>query len=207
MSRFRNNLTALLSLWFFLPGCSQAIPVDPKAEDNMVLHAEEAKVSEDLQETSEKRYWVCPDCTNVESKVLRALQDEGITDKYALAVVMGNIKQESKFELTVCEGGAKTGYANCRRGGFGLIQWTTDSRYRGLGRVARQYQLDPNSLEAQLKWLFTEVEWKRARKCFVKEGQSFDYYMRAAYKWLGWGVKGARAQYAQEYAKMFVVNS
>ena len=30
-------------------------------------------------------------------------------------------------------------------------------------------------------------------------GQSIDYYMRHAYAWLGWGVKGARSQYAHDY--------
>ena len=132
--------------------------------------------------------------------MLKALQDDGgVTDKTALAVLLGNIKQESKFELTVCEGGKKTGYDGCHRGGFGLIQWTTAPRYRGLGHVARQYQLDPNSLDAQLKWLFTEVEWKKVEMRFKTPDKPLWFYMNAAYDWLRWGKLGARTVYSREY--------
>ena len=113
---------------------------------------------------------------------------------------MGNIRQESKFVTNICEGGKRTGYHGCRRGGFGLIQWTTLGRYNGLGRVARQYQLDPNSLDAQLKWLFAEREWKKVEHRFKTPGQSQQYYMNAAYRWLGWGVHGARTHYSNQYA-------
>ena len=150
------------------------------------------------QPTQEQR-WVCKGCTDVENAVLRALQDQGIDDKTALAVLMGNIKQESKFETTICEGGKKTGYHRCHRGGFGLIQWTTQGRYNGLGRVAREYRLDPNSLDAQLKWLFAEVEWRKVEHIFKTEGQSMSYYMNGAYRWLGWGVHGNRTLYSKQY--------
>lgn len=155
---------------------------------------------EPTEEIVEEKRWVCKGCTDVENKVLKALQDQGITDKIALSVLLGNIKQESKFETTICEGGRKTGYQNCHYGGFGLIQWTTLGRYNGLGRLARQYQLDPNSLEAQLKWLFSEVEWKSVEHQFKTPGQTQQYYMNAAYRWLGWGVHGARTHYANQYA-------
>ena len=156
--------------------------------------------TEEIVEEEKEKRWVCKGCTDVENRVLSALQDQGITDKTALAVLMGNIKQESKFVTNICEGGKRTGYKNCHRGGFGLIQWTTLGRYNGLGRVARQYQLDPNSLDAQLKWLFSEVEWKKVEHRFKTPGQSQQYYMNAAYRWLGWGVHGARTTYATQYA-------
>ena len=112
---------------------------------------------------------------------------------------MGNIRQESKFETTICEGGKKTGYHHCHSGGFGLIQWTTLGRYNGLGRTANAYNLDPNSLDAQLKWLFAEREWKKVEHKFKTDGQSVSYYMNAAYRWLGWGVHGNRTHYAHKY--------
>ena len=152
-----------------------------------------------LEENKETKKWVCKGCTDVENQVLVALQDQGIKDKIALSVLLGNIKQESKFQTTICEGGRKTGYHGCHRGGFGLIQWTTQGRYDGLGRVARQYQLNPDSLDAQLKWLFTEREWKKVEHMFKTEGQSMSYYMNAAYRWLGWGVHGARTHYSNQY--------
>lgn len=144
--------------------------------------------------------WVCKGCTEIEQKVLDALQERGIKDKIALSVLMGNIKHESQFKPTICEGGKLTGYRGCHRGGFGLIQWTTVGRYDGLGRTAAAYRLDPNSLDAQLKWLFAEREWKLVEASFKNEGQSFKYYMNAAYRWLGWGIYGSRGHYANQYA-------
>ena len=32
-----------------------------------------------------------------------------------------------------------------------------------------------------------------------ENGQSIDYYMKHAYAWLGWGIHGARTQYAHSY--------
>jgi len=153
-----------------------------------------------LEENKKTKQWICKGCTDVENQVLVALQAQGIKDKVALSVLLGNIKQESKFQTTICEGGRKTGYHGCHRGGFGLIQWTTQGRYDGLGRVARQYQLNPDSLDAQLKWLFAEQEWKSVEHKFKTEGQSMSFYMNAAYRWLGWGVHGARTQYSQQYS-------
>ena len=76
----------------------------------------------------------CVDCTPNEKRTLEFLQTRGIRSKNALAVVMGNIQQESRFDTLICEGGFRTGYHDCHRGGFGLIQWTTPNRYRGLGK-------------------------------------------------------------------------
>ena len=40
----------------------------------------------------------CPDCTPPQQYVLEQLQTSaGVTDKTALAVIMGNIQQESRF--------------------------------------------------------------------------------------------------------------
>ena len=76
----------------------------------------------------------CPDCTANQQYVLEQLQvNAGVTDKTALAVLMGNIQQESNFKPNVCEGGAVIPYDRCLRGGYGLIQWTTQARYNGLG--------------------------------------------------------------------------
>ena len=39
-----------------------------------------------------------------------------------------------------------------------------------------------------------------------KGGQTISYYMKASYRWLGWGIKGNRELYAYEYLnklKMF----
>ena len=146
-----------------------------------------------------KRPWTGEGFTNEELIVLNFFQDYGITDKAALAVLMGNVKQESKFITNICEGGHRPGYHGCRRGGFGLIQWTTVGRYSGLGRHANSIGGDPNSIETQLSYLVTEVEWKKVQHIFKRPGQSINTYMNAAYRWLGWGVHGARTTYSNQY--------
>ena len=160
-------------------------------------------VMSEASESLGKQYWTCPGCSTNENKVLEALQERGISDKNALAVLMGNIKQESKFQTTICEGGQKTGYYGCRWGGFGLIQWTTSHRYHGLGRTANKHGLNPNSMEAQLKWLFEEREWRKVEDRFKTPGKTIAYYMNVAYRWLGWGVHGSRTHYANQYLNYF----
>ncbi len=143
---------------------------------------------------------VCSNCTDEEHLVLKALQERGITDRNALAVIMGNIRQESKFDPIICEGGARTGYHGCRRGGFGLIQFTSLHRYNGLGSYAKVNRLDPNDIETQIQYVFTEREWLEAERGFKVEGQSVDYYMKYAYRCLGWGISGAITHYSYQYS-------
>ena len=180
----------------------RALDIKPFIEE-----IEAPEVVEEVADDPKSHYWVCPGCSENESIVLEALQDEGITDRTALAVLMGNIMQESKFQTKICEGGKLTGYHGCHRGGFGLVQWTTKSRYSGLGRVASQYNMDPNTIEAQLKWLFTEREWKLVEHRFKTPDQSVSYYMDAAFDWLRWGVHGKRTLYSYKYFDHLKVNS
>ncbi len=87
----------------------------------------------------------CPQCTPAQQYVLEQLQVKAeIKDKVALAVIMGNIQQESGFRPNVCEGGAIVPYDRCLRGGYGLIQWTTQKRYDGLGKFCKRYGCDPS---------------------------------------------------------------
>jgi len=143
--------------------------------------------------------WVLPGASSNEAHVLEALQDRGITDRAALATVLGNIKQESRFISNICEGGARTGYLGCTRGGYGLIQWTTVGRYDGLGRHANSIGHDPSSVTAQVSYLFTEREWREIEPSLRRPGYSIGYYMQRAYWWLGWGHHGRRTDYAWEY--------
>ena len=48
--------------------------------------------------------WKCPDCSPAEQYVLKELQEHTkITDRNALATILGNIKQESKFIPNICD--------------------------------------------------------------------------------------------------------
>ena len=145
----------------------------------------------------------CPNCSIQEQMALKAFQDKGITDRLALAALMGNIKQESRFIADICEGGARVPYERCHRGGFGLIQWTTTGRYDGLGRFAKNNACNPSTTECQLGYLFTEYQWKRVEPFMLRNGNTIEYYMQHAYKWLGWGIHGSRTDYAYDYARKF----
>ena len=144
----------------------------------------------------------CDNCTEEEQLVLNALQERGITDRNALAVIMGNIRQESKFDSIVCEGGRRTGYHGCHRGGFGLIQFTSKHRYDGLGKFARGNKMNPDHIETQIQYVFTEREWRSAERGFKRTGKSVSYYMDHAYTWLGWGIHGNRTHYSNQYLRL-----
>jgi len=146
--------------------------------------------------------WKCPDCTPDEQYVLEELQKHTkITDRNALATIMGNIKQESKFIPNICEGGARVSYTECKVGGYGLIQWTSIGRYKGLGNFCAKYICDPSSLEGQTRWMINEPIFQRNLPVFEGGGQSITYYMKPAYRWLGWGIKGNREVYAWDYTE------
>ena len=149
--------------------------------------------------------WKCPDCTPEEQYVLEELQEQTrISDRNALATIMGNIKQESKFISNICEGGARVSYTECRSGGYGLIQWTTIGRYNGLGNFCAKYICDPSSLEGQTRWMINEPIFQKVLPQFEGSGQTVSYYMKPAYYWLGWGIKGNREVYAWDYSKKII---
>ena len=150
--------------------------------------------------------WKCPDCTPEEQYVLSELQEHTrITDRNALATIMGNIKQESKFLSNICEGGARVSYRDCHSGGYGIIQWTSVNRYNNLGKFCEKFACDPSSLEGQTRYMINESVFQRYLPMFEGSGQSVQQYMVPAYYWLGWGIKGAREVYAWDYTKKLVL--
>ena len=152
--------------------------------------------------------WKCPDCTPEEKHVLQQLQDKTkITDRNALATIMGNIKQESKFIPNICEGGARVSYTECKVGGYGLIQWTSIGRYKGLGNFCAKYVCDPSSLVGQTRWMINEPIFQKVLPQFEGGGQTVSYYMKPAYYWLGWGIKGNRELYAYNYIERMVLEA
>jgi len=149
--------------------------------------------------------WKCPGCNYNEKYVLQKLQEKTrISDRNALATIMGNIKQESKFIPNICEGGARVPYRDCRSGGYGLIQWTSLGRYNNLGKFATKYGYDPSTLEGQTAYMINESVFQRYLPEFEGPGKTVDQYMVPAYYWLGWGIKGNRQLYAYDYTKKLV---
>jgi len=196
---FQKRIAALMSatLLFSLPGSSSQ-SLDEALNAVTAAPETEETATETPEEETEPR-WLGRGFSLSEEQVLSFLQDRGITDRAALATILGNIKQESRFDTIICEGGRRTGYHNCHSGGFGLIQWTTSGRYRGLGQFAAKYNLDPNTLDAQLRWMVNEREWREVEHHWKTPGKGIGGYMNAAYRWLGWGIHGARTSYAHKY--------
>ena len=148
--------------------------------------------------------WKCEGCTPDEKIALAYIQERtNITDRNALATIMGNIKQESQFKSNICEGGARVAYNRCYSGGYGLIQWTTAGRYYGLGSFCKKYGCDPSSFKGQLRYMVNENQFQKNLPYFEGSGMTVGYYMNAAYSWLGWGIHGARTNYAYDYTKKF----
>ena len=153
----------------------------------------------------ETKTWKCPTCNKNEQYVLEELQEKtNISDRNALATILGNIKSESNFHANICEGGARVSYHNCHRGGYGLIQWTSIGRYRGLGKFAKKYGCDPSTLACQTRYMINEPQFQKVLPEFEGHGQPVHQYMVGAYYWLGWGIKGYREHYAYEYTKKMV---
>jgi len=146
--------------------------------------------------------WTCPECSPEEQYVLEQLQTKTkITDRNALATILGNIKQESMFHSNICEGGSRVPYSDCHRGGYGLIQWTTENRYLGVGRFCMKYNCDPSSLEGQTRYMINEIHFQKVLPEFEGNGKTVHQYMVPAYYWLGWGIEGNRRYYSYNYSK------
>jgi hypothetical protein len=142
----------------------------------------------------------CPQCTVQQQYVLEQLQTSaGVTDRTALAVILGNIQQESTFKSNVCEGGAIVPYDRCLAGGYGLIQWTSKHRYLGLGTFCAKRNSDPSGLKCQTAYLIDEMKFRDDLSSFQTPHQTIPYYMNAAYYWLGWGVHGNRTTHTYSF--------
>ena len=187
-----------------LPGLFPPPPVSGLPPFSIIKEFDTKTATKEVapDKTKEKRL-ICKGCSNVEQNALDYFQNIGIKDRNALATIMGNIKQESTFQSSVCEGGSITSYRNCY-GGYGLIQWTSANRYYGLGDFAKKYGGSPSSLQTQLRYLTNEVQWRRIEDRMKKNGRSIYSYMNDAYSWIGWGIHGARTSYAHDYASRLV---
>ncbi len=171
--------------------------------------AVDVSVNEDkaIQLEVENKTWKCPTCSPNEKYVLEQLQAKTrISDRNALATILGNIKSESNFHPNICEGGARVPYNACHSGGYGLIQWTSVGRYRNLGIFAKRYGYDPSSLEGQTAYMINESVFQRYLPEFEGMGRTVSQYMVPAYYWLGWGIKGHREHYAYQYTKKLVLS-
>ena len=166
---------------------------------------QETETKEVVPEKPKVKRLVCKGCNTNETKTVEFLQNRGITDKNAIATIMGNIRQESTFIPNICEGGARVPYHQCRSGGVGILQWTNAPRYYGLGKFAARIGGDPSTLDTQLQYMLHEGDWKMIENQMKTPGKSIIDYMRLARKWIRWGHHGARTDFAYNYVNKLVL--
>ena len=166
---------------------------------------QETETKEVVPEKPKVKRLVCKGCNTNETKTVEFLQKRGITDKNAIATIMGNIRQESTFIPNICEGGARVPYHQCRSGGVGILQWTNAPRYYGLGKFAARIGGDPSTLDTQLQYMLHESDWKMIENQMKTPGKSINDYMRLARKWIRWGHHGARTDFAYNYANRLIL--
>ena len=176
-------------------------PTTPEVKEEVVAKSKPVEIPVVKYEST----WKCPSCSPEEKYVLEKLQEKTkISDRNALATIMGNIKSESNFHANICEGGARVPYGQCNSGGYGLIQWTTVARYNGLGSFCKKYDCNPSSIEGQVRYMINENQFQKVLPEFEGRGYSISQYMAPAYYWLGWGIKGNREYYSYNYSKKLV---
>jgi len=175
----------------------------PPVPFSIIKEFETTATKEVAPEKPKEERLICKGCSDNENIALNYFQDAGIKDRNALATIMGNIRQESTFVPNICEGGSRTSYGSCY-GGYGLIQWTSASRYYGLGDFAKKFGGSPSSIYTQLRYLTNEVQWKDIESRMMTPGKSINHYMNHAYDWIGWGIHGARTSYAHDYASRLI---
>ena len=194
-------------IWFVALGSIVTGMINSCEDKSVVAQHTEPPTIPPPVEVVKPPQWTCPDCSAEEKLVLKELQNKtNITDRDALATILGNIKQESNFRSNVCEGGEIVQYHDCNVGGYGLIQWTTPKRYDGLGLFCSKYDCDPSSLSGQVSYMINEKTFRIALPRFEQNRQTMEYYMSAAYRWLGWGIEGNRALYSYQYTNRLVLD-
>jgi len=202
----QNFFTVALPLLASVTTISATLPSSASAPSYSIIkefETEKTAILEVAPEKPKEKRLICKGCNEHENTTLAFFQERGIKDKNALATIMGNIRQESTFVPNICEGGARTSYNGCGRG-YGLIQWTSANRYYGLGDFARRIGGSPSTLDTQLRYLTTEVQWKQIEDRMKVPGKSINRYMDYAYSWIGWGHHGARTSYAYDYASRLI---
>ncbi len=156
---------------------------------------------------------LCTLCTPAEKEVINVLSDYGIKDKNAVAVILGNIKQESNFKPLACEEytpRVARDYQDCymnTRGGFGLIQWTSEGRIKGLGTFCTTNMCNPNTISGQMRYLVNEYDFQLVKNVFTTPGLPLQSYKDASFSWIRWGVTGHRWNYTADYLNKLTVTT
>ena len=136
-----------------------------------------------------EKEWECPTCSPAEQYVLKELQKQtNIKSRNALSAILGNIKQESNFRSYICEGGVLEFLMIVAIAvDYGIIQWTTESRYNGLGDFCKKYNCDPSSLAGQVRYMINENQFQTILPELEGGVDTVAQYMVPCYYWSGLG--------------------
>eukprot|EP00727_Mastigamoeba_balamuthi_P010533 m51a1_g6101 hypothetical protein (790) ;mRNA; r:72381-75504 len=168
---------------------------------------------------------LCPGAASIQccTGTVTPSGDAGNNPK-ALAVILGNLQQESNLNPLSCEayGGPASSLSSCPitlsgsyyLTGVGLLQWSDPDNQPGrrtqLFAYCRAQGLDCDLASTQLQYLAQEDEWARAKECFQAPGKELGTtwddagatpgsYWKCAALWTGWGTAGSRADYALQW--------
>ena len=129
--------------------------------------------------------WRCPSCSPEEKYVLKQLQEKTkISDRNALATIMGNIKQESRFISNICEEVLEFLTLVAIGVGMESSSGLPENRYRGLGLFAEKYGCDPSEFKCQTQYMINEPVFQKNLPRFEGAGQSVSQYMIPSYYWM-----------------------
>ena len=121
----------------------------------------------------------------VEKEVRDILVYHGVLDNTALAVILGNIKQESNFNPLAY---------NSEEDALGLMQFRLDRK-----KYLERYCTDTTSVRCQLTYVFTEDDWKAIAADITAIGKDMNFYQSAMKRYLRYSHFGNRLIYAKEY--------
>lgn len=132
-----------------------SIGIMPRMKGDKALDKASDKLSKALSKLSGKGKY---DSDSVQYITWNFLRRNGFSE-HAAAGVMGNIQQESSFDI-----GSKDGDTNGGTGAHGLFQWQGD-RYKELVQFANERGTDWDNLESQLLY-------------FMQEFNGYDYWFK-----------------------------
>ena len=131
-------------------------------------------------------------CRTVRSQ--RTSERTKITSQ-CLSAILGNIKQESNFRSYICEEDPRVPYDRCVAVVLWNIQWTTESRYNGLGSFCKKYGCDPSKPAGQVRYMINEDQFQSILPEFEGGVDTVAQYMVPCYYWNSLGNQGNRELY------------
>ena len=137
-----------------------------------------------------EQFWECPTCTPAEQYVLKELQKQtNIKSRNAFRRFLETLNRKVTSVPSYARRGSRVPYDRCfaSRWIYGIIQWTTESRYNGLGSFCKKYGCDPSSLAGQVRYMINENQFQTVLPEFEGGVDTVAQYMVPCYYWIRLG--------------------